>query len=499
MPSLSPIPSMSVSEIQDEMSSRGRPSSRWWEASQEGSIYGGGTRGLERSKRESKYMGLPLRDWDVSSSSGSGTAGPSIQTADYPPEKVGWHDETTPHSSDPRKLDVSRLVTLPPPYPRHYPAVNNNHPELTSIRTVVRSLNDMSEMASTKEAFAARCDELATREKKRRSLVREDIRRQVDAGTMSYAEAARVEESESQKEKGNPKDEFERFQTDVMKPLHSMLSDRIAQATTSLDQLKGHLVEQNPMEEGDEKPELLEKLTLLKWLFEAREQVHRELHELLSERNERYKAMVMAPYTDAGKIKEVQAFFAKDGAERRRGFETEALGRYEAFMDVTEENVTRGVEVQLSAFWDIAPALVEVLGRVRVARGVQTDGARAYEFSQQYLWEVLCHAEKSAYQFIEGQVNLLCLLHEVKSGVAKQRVRLAAAAASPDGPQPPDQDALAATQRDEEDRLTRDLKEKVGMVEKQWAEAMGQCIDEVKTSVRTWLIAHGGWDGVDED
>ena len=56
-PALSPIASMSMN---DEQSSRGRAPSRWWE-SQTGSEAGGGARRVERSKRESKYMGLPLR------------------------------------------------------------------------------------------------------------------------------------------------------------------------------------------------------------------------------------------------------------------------------------------------------------------------------------------------------------------------------------------------------------------------------------------------------
>ncbi|KAI9825398.1 MAG: hypothetical protein M1832_001128 [Thelocarpon impressellum] len=496
MPSLSPIPSMSVSEAPDGQSSRGRPSSRWWEASQEGSVSGGGTRGLERSKRESKYMGLPLREWDISSSSGTSTAGPSTQTVELPQEKSGWHDEETPHTADPRKLDVSRLVTLPPPYPRHYPAVNNNHPELTSIRTVVRALTELGKVAATKEAFAADCDGLAATEKKRRSQLREDMNRQIEAGSLSYADAARIEEAEGNAEGATLKDEFENYQTRVMKPLHAMLTERIATATESFEQLRGHLVEQNPMEEGDEKPELLEKLTLLKWIFEAREQLHREAHDLLSERNERYKRMVVAPYRAGGqaaKKQEVEDFFAKDHAERARSFEAAALGRCEAFMDVVEENVRKGVEIQLSAFWDIAPALVEVLSRVDVERGVQTDGERAYAHSQQYLWEVLSHAEKSAYQFIEGQVNLLCLLHEVKSGMNKQQGRVRALE------RPEAAARLAADGAEEEERLTRDLKERVGMVEGQWAEAMGERVEEVKGQVRAWLMRHDGWEGLEDD
>ena len=68
---------------------------------------------------------------------------------EYPPEKVGWHEEDNEYPSAGsqtryeriianQQMDISRLVTLPPPYPRHYPAVNNSHPELVSYRTTVR-------------------------------------------------------------------------------------------------------------------------------------------------------------------------------------------------------------------------------------------------------------------------------------------------------------------------------------------------------------------------
>ncbi|KAI9841361.1 MAG: hypothetical protein M1837_000744 [Sclerophora amabilis] len=541
MPSLSPILSMSVSEAHDGMSSRGRPSSRWWEASHEGSINNGGRRGFERSKRESKYMGLPLRSWDESPLLEHSAAGPSNQTSEYPPEKVGWHEQVTPVSSAPRKLDVSRLVTLPPPYPRHYPAVNNNHPDLTSIRNIVRNASDLTVAGEIKDAFKASSEAAELEMVKKRGRMREDIRRQVEQGNMTYAEAARIEEAEEKRERGKLKADFERYRDEVMTPLQSTFHERISQATSSFEHLRRQIVEQSsPMEEGDEKPELLEKLTLMKWLFEAREQLHREDYELMSERNDRYKAVVIAPYNGAGndatkspnsphditgtysnKIREVEAFFSNDNLQRRLTFERETLSRYEAFMDVVEENVKRGVEVQLSAFWDIAPSLVEVMQRVDVARGVQTpeSSSEEYTFSQQYLWEVLCHAEKSAYQFIEGQINLLCLLHGVKSGVTKQGCRVMEAEAqveagsgggSASGSGTTAVAAAATAGRgstidvnemrlDEEERLTIDLKEKVGVVERQWEEAMGRQAMELKGKVRDWLVVNGGWEGVEQD
>lgn len=526
MPSLSPIPSMSASAAPDELSSRGRAPSRWWEASQTGSIAGERSRGVERSKRESKYMGLPLREWEDAPSTGQSTAGPSGQTLDYPPEKVGWHEQVTPRSSDPRKLDVSRLVTLPPPYPRHHPAVNNHHPDLASLRTAVRGLSDMHPISEAKQAFDNERGDGKTEQEKQRQKRLDEVRHLVDNGRMSYAEAAKVEEAERHKTAEALKAELDAFQAEVLKPLQALLSQRIVTATASFEELKAQLIEVNPVEEGDEKPELLEKLTLLKWLFEAGEQLHRELYELSSAGNERYHKVVAAPYNDQEKLREVHAFFEKDERERRVRFEKEALARLEAFMEIVEGSVTKGVEVQLSTFWDIAPPLVEVIQRVNVESGVQADAE--YEFSQQYLWEVLSHAEKSAYQFIESQINLLCLLHEVKSAMTKQACKVMVAERRMAGQAPSsraaardqlsssnadadnndeggrdddddDDDYMADTLRAEEERLTADLKEKVRTVEKQWHEAMGQVVEPLKARVREWLQAHGGWELCEED
>ena len=122
-PALSPIASMSMN---DEQSSRGRAPSRWWE-SQTGSEHGDGTKRFERSKRESKYMGLPLREVQLAME-GEDFSEPEASHAmygsnEYPPEKVGLHEaepSTTPSLPPPLPtprpaIDISRLVTLPLP------------------------------------------------------------------------------------------------------------------------------------------------------------------------------------------------------------------------------------------------------------------------------------------------------------------------------------------------------------------------------------------------
>lgn len=553
-PSLSPIAaSMAASEVNEDGSSRGRPSARWWELGLSGPQSPGAK--IERSKRESKYMGVPREareslQWESSgppSSSEPTVAGPSSQTSyasygpnEYPPEKVGWYDDVSspplgktptsaafvpyspapPATPNPKHLDVSRLVTLPPPYPRHHPAVNNNHPDLTSIRTAVRALADYAEVEATKERFAATDDETraeaASSAALRRQNLRAKIQRDIEQGSMSYADAAILEAesrtSEAESLKAEAKASFEGFQKAVVSPVNDLLMRRVHEATKLFSDLQSQLFvdaqEQNPngpQEEGDEQPELLEKLTLLKWIFEAREGLHREVYDLLSDRNDRYKEMVIESYRlsrNDAKVVNAEKFFATDGRKRKLEYETEVLTRTVEFMDVIETNVVRGVEVQLGAFWDIAPSLSQTIEKVPknlsrefcivIPREEYEENPEYTQFPLQYLYHLLEHGEKSTYQFIESQINLLCLLHEVKSAVATARGRVEEAEGS-EGQQA----ALREGMESEERRLTDDLKEKVRCVEELWGSAIGQEFKSVKERVKSFLTDEGGWEGVE--
>ncbi|KAI0816229.1 hypothetical protein GGR55DRAFT_225449 [Xylaria sp. FL0064] len=539
MPSLSPILSMSVS-ARDEADSRGRPASRWWESDSVGE----GSR-MERSKRESKYMGVPKEarealQWQDASGSASGPSGSSegYLVDEYPPEKVGWHEpeptkashpfrqsllslaSSAPNTPCPSHLDVSRLVTLPPPYPRHHPAVNNNHPELTSIRTMVRSISDLSEVEATKQSFARDSqkirDEATEAATARRQALRVNLQQEISSGNMSYAEAAAIEadteESEKAQSKELEKKEFERFQNAVVMPLNELLTSRIAKATTLFDELRSRLFVETqapdpnmPQEEGDEQPELLEKLTLLKWIFEARETLHREIYELLSDRNDRYREMVIMPYRHSGneeKLRNAEAFFAEDAAKRQAAFRSEVLQRTREFRDVVEENVTRGVDMQLNAFWDIAPPLKRLLDkipsvidghfRIQIPPAEFEENPSYHQHPLQYLYSLLLHAEKSTYQFIESQTNLLCLLHEVKEAVVGARGKVSEA-------ENRDSRSVEDERRSEREQLTDDLKEKVRVVQDQWDGALGDSMRGVKERVGEWLLSTGGWDESLED
>ena len=540
-PCLSPIASMSIVTGQDEMDSRGRTPSRWWE-SQSPSGDGASRDAfnvLGRSKRESKYMGVPREARELptfyeaaqSTSTNNGRwpsqeadMQPSYGPGEYPPEKIGWHEQDasiyaapgnatvpTPHSApfspDPRRLDISRLVTLPPPYPRHHPAVNNSHPELADVRNVVRSLAEKQEIDSIRETYRTQIQGKRQRAdswcKHQRSLHTQDIEFRIEHNELSqeqFDEAERELEAKTMKsEKEVTQDDFDLFQHVVLTPLHSIFSERISLANSTLEKLSTRLFSDAqsrspnlPQEEGDEQPELLEKLTQLKWLFEARESLHRQIYDLLSERNERYRAIILLPYQQSNNVEkrnEAETFFAQDSQDRRLVFQNASCSRAEAFLSVVDNNVSRGVEIQLSAFWDIAPSLLDILHKIptnledleiQIPADELAENPSYYKHPLQYLYSLLSHAEKSTYQFIESQVNLLCLLHEIRSHTLMARCRV--------------QSSREEQQKEEERQLTADLKENVAVIEGQWEEAFGGEVVEARERVRGFLLERGGWD-----
>ncbi|KAF7551782.1 hypothetical protein G7046_g7618 [Stylonectria norvegica] len=545
MPSLSPILSMSVSDNYENGSSRGRPPSRWWEVDSQGDP----TR-LERSKRESKYMGVSKTQWAEDDPNLTGTS-EHDSSSEYPPEKTGWHDQVesnlTPQpmsfsntsvastmsgrtpTFNREHLDVSRLVTMPPPYPRHHPAVNNNHPELTTIRTNVRTLSQLSEIGTTKEKFAVdsskRREQFATVMTDGRKALRVNLQQEINSGNISYADAAVIEsdskKSEMDTQKEMEKKEYEHFQNQVVLPLNELLTERVSRATDLFDDLArrlfddGHIDADMPQEEGDDRPELLEKLTLLKWIFEARESLHRAIYDLISERNGRYCEVILTPYRLSGnteKLKSAEAFFAEDSFKRQYAFANEVLNRARDFRTVLEGAVEHGVALQLSAFWDIAPPLCGLLDHIpqdfdgfniQIPAAEYDENPSYHNHPMQYLFSLLLHAEKSTYQFIEANTNLLCLLHEVKEAVVHAKGKVLETQMEDENgkaiPVEEREERALRMRRIEERRLTEDLKEKVRVVQDQWNSALGEGIKHVKERLGEWLLQTGGWDESLED
>ena len=286
---------MSVVTGQEEWESRGRSGSRWFDQSHAGDgPTGDGFKVLERSKRESKYMGVPR---EVRNSSqlyshaasppaargqSLGTSGqPLFGPSQYPNEKTGLQESppsffpptpsSAPFTPDPR-MDISRLVTLPPPYPRHYPSVNNAHPDLADSRAVVRSLHEKEEVESVTESYRVQILEKRQRADswcEHQRLLHEQF--QLEHGNISQDELqdAQVDlvEKIANSEKNVVQTDFACYQRLVLTPLHALFSDRIKLADTTLNMLNSRLFSNQspdlPQEEGDERPELLEVSIIL--------------------------------------------------------------------------------------------------------------------------------------------------------------------------------------------------------------------------------------------
>jgi hypothetical protein len=545
-PVLSPIPSMAMSNAQDDAESRGRTMSRWWE-SDSGSV--GNPKKIERSKRESKYMGLhpdarfnlQFDDEPSPSVGTSGTPVPTGSSSQYPPEKVGWHDDegkeqqTTPvpyHSlpntpSATAGLDVSRLVTLPPPYPRHYPAMSNSHPDLASFRTAIRQLNDISDIQEKRATFNAKitrqravaAQEAAARE----AQMHHNITEQVRLGQMSYADAAQAEDTfrarEAKEKQTILRAEFDAFAPEVQTPLHAFLSERLTKANACISQLRDGLLDaaeqpDAPLDEGDETPELLEKLKLLKWLVEAREFLHRQVFDLETERSGRFRDLVLADMRGRGeieaKVADAEGFFHKDALDRWATYERDTRARLEELQGVVQKHVERGVQDQLNAFWDIAPRLLEVVQRiptadvelkqfqVSVPHKEISENPSYGEFPLQYLYGLLCHAQKATYQFIENQVGLMCLAHEVGmvlmgAGIRVLKTERCLEENLKEGDEGLEID-MSEMAEYEERRLTRELKDRVSEVEGQWEQALGKDLTACEERVESVLKDVRGWD-----
>ena len=540
----------------DELRSRGRASSRWWESSVNGDSEFGfvrsdgvgvqysGSRGAKRPPKSSLREIAMEATSRYSIISGVTDAASFMGKAEYPPDYKGGASEVTPSAgiiagyqqsqqqqTQPQpqpppqlhyqqqfaaplhaiqeqppqqrrpkiRLDILPLLTLLPPYPRTYPAVNNCHPQLVDFRNLVRNLNDLEELHIVSQEFQTssqkRKETSAIEARRRKHQHSEAVQNLYQEGKINYDQFDAMdhdfESEENDRKVADLKDEFEAFQKEVVDIVHAGLMDRITLASEAYDQVHAEIAASssqsinNREKEGEEIPELLEKLTLLKWLFDLKEILYREVHELLKDRNLRYKEVIVTPFYDTrqgDRIREAEEFFSKDELARRVENDKASLERFEKFLIIMEESVLKGVEIQISSFWDIAPLVSECFEKIphdleNVEPIVPPEEAHenpGYEENPlMYLKEKVYFAERSCYQFVEAQTNLLCLLHEVKTSLNKAKWRLRTSEGTTAGPGEQSED-------EEEKRLTDDLKEKVRMLESEWNQAIGNQFEEVR-------------------
>lgn len=532
--------------IAEEESSRGRTSSRWWEMSRDGggngscsisesvafrsddndSVYG--TSYPRRSRRFSKKAPrqslreiAELANTPRNSAPGTGDAASYLHSAAFPPDRKAQsqsrsqtraqsqsHQLQSPSQSrarTPRRrpavktsLDIAPLLTLLPTWPREHPAVNNSHPRLDVFRDLVRTLNDLSQLSALQAQFREKAEQAqeahGTQSQRRRISQAERIQGLYSRGDLHYDEMERLnldfEREESRMRQEAAEAEFKAFDGDVVTPAHRDLHERITAATAAYADLVTLVKARSPGRAGadsdaDAQPELLEYLTALKWIFDVRETLHQQVFDLLAQRNDRYRSLVLAPLRDArnsrdsldardpqgGRLETTTQFFNQDAAARRTEFDRAKVARYEQFMDFVEEQCSLGVEEARSRFWETAPLVMECLEKIpasleNVVPIVPPEEAVEHpEWVAQpmrYLERKVAETEGAMRGVgVEEGEGLLCLLHGVKTALSRARGEGA----------------------EQERLLTEDLKEKVGMIEDEWTEGLGRILERVRAHV----------------
>jgi hypothetical protein len=507
--------------VADEESSRGRTSSRWWETSGDGgscsisenaairsddndSVYGSSyprrSRKFNKTPRQSLKEIAELANTPRNSAPHDPAS--YMNSTAYPPDRKGYSRSRSraPSSSRPRghstrkrtavktSLDIAPLLTLLPSWPKEYPAINNCHPRLDVFRDLVRTLNDLSQLTILKTRFAEKTDlgkdAFATESQRRRISQAERIQGLYSRGDLHYDEMERLnldfEREEAKIQHEAAEEEFKAFDAEVVTPAHRDLHERISAASAAYADLCTLIRARNPLaSDSDQQPELLEYLTALKWIFDVRETLHKHIFDLLAERNERYKSLILAPLRNArdqSRFQSTSAFFQQDATTRAGEFHKARIVRHEQFMDVVERQVTLGVEEARSKFWEIAPLVMECLEKIPdsldnvvpiVPPEESVEHPEWVTQPMRYLERKIAEAEGAmkALGLEEGE-GLLCLLHGVKTALARAKA-----------------DGGGGDGASEERRLTEDLKEKVGMIEEEWREGLGRLLERVKEDV----------------
>lgn len=468
---------MALSTAHEDIHDRGRPSSRWWEAS----AAPGSTetsRKAELTAEATEYSGLPTKSVEDIQTA-SGILGHDLHERSPPDlgeQPALWKQDNsgkilsvlTPKTSQSAKLDISRLITLPPPYPWCNPALKNNHPELQEYRVILEHIKDRSHLDASLDNLAPNQD--------------------------------------------FSQDSFNVYRTQVMLPRKATTKTRLNAASKAMSQLcdlldreAWHLKSTQGVEHVGDQSGLLEKLSLLRWLADACEQLYKDLFDLKTENDARYEDVVLSSYLPSkqeSKAGEVRLFFIADGKARFVRYRREALERVGQLHERVGKHVTDGVQALVSAFSNTAPLLQEVIERVPtealasfevdIPQHEYADNPSYAKFPLQYLLTLLLRPERASYQFIEAQIDLLCLLDEVKTAVVTARQSLSQAEKMSEG-----SDLTTVTTENENEKKeyisSGELDEQIKLAKEQWHNGLGRNLITCRENVKRFLVGQGAW------
>ncbi|KAF3926720.1 hypothetical protein ABW21_db0204988 [Orbilia brochopaga] len=412
-------------------------------------------------------------------------------------------------------IDLQHLLSIVPPYPRQFPASDNSHPSLQKTRKAIADLKDLKMIHKLKFDFTTSVprvqDENAADARARKAAHQDYIQRLFNEGRVTYEEmdqlTAEFERREGDKKAEELQKEFNRFQKEVVSPSHTELMDRIDKATSIMDSIQTDISSSAKGAIGiREGPELLERLNIMRSLFETRELLYGEINALIADRDSRYKEVTIVPFLNDGDtegIKEAEEFFADAAKQTKVTADKEAVERAKSFLDKVEKDVITGVESEVSNFWDVAPTLTGLLEKIpsdltNLKPVIPEDELYANsnygKFPLLYLKKKLDYVGNSIYQHTQAQMRLLDFSVEITLLWTNTKWALGDSERVSAG----EEDRRAVWQlerqkKEEEVRQTKNWEEKLKIVKEEWSQSVGNKLSEIKKRILDQLAQQDGW------
>ncbi|KAF3927146.1 hypothetical protein ABW20_dc0100523 [Dactylellina cionopaga] len=432
-----------------------------------------------------------------------------------PWEEHYQEDVRPPPVIEPSLLDIQPLLSIVPPYPRQFPASENSHPSLQKTRKAIADLKDLKVIHKLKFDFTTSMpqiqDENAAETRARKAAHQDYIQRLFNEGRVTYEEMDRLtadfERKEGNKKAEGLQKEFDRFQAEVVSPSHTELMNRIDKATAIMESIQTDISSSAKANIGIRGgPELLEKLNIMRTLFETRELLYGEINILIADRDSRYKEVTIAPFLNEGDtegIKEAEEFFADAAKQTKVAADKEAVGRAKSFLDKVERDVITGVESEVSNFWDVAPTLTGFLDKIPgdlsnflpiIPEDELYANSNYRKFPLLYLKKKFDYVGNSIYQHAQAQMRLLDFSVEITLLWTNAKWALGESERVLNGEE--EQRAVWQVERqrkEEEVRQTKNWEEKVKIVKEEWSQSIGNKLSEIKKRIIDRLAQQEGW------
>jgi len=500
------------SENVDDQDERGRPSSRWWETSP--IPLSESSSGMSAQVVENVALDSILEHVQTDAANVHHAESPlyiiTEPTIDHQESLTTAHiliaideacqnslKQSTPFTPPPitcsETLDVSRLANALSLY---------SQPSLASVQTSVELLEYRELLKEVQDNHS-----LFSNEKAKRDVLRQSSTHDAAHG-VTVKEQSTTDESQADlninlldfhTRQDYAQNSFEVHHTTITKPRKAAMRAKLHTASKAIARISESL-QLNQKFEYNQSDLLLEKLMLLKSLYNAREQCYKELFDLQTESNVRYEKVVLAPYSppdNALKMNEARKFFCDDYAARLITYRREVIGRSEQLLTLLEKLIDRSIEGLSFYFVELALSVQDMFHRVsRIGlNGLkvevpQHEDSSYHERPLRYLYRLLLHAEKLLPQLIASQAKLLQLLTGTRDELkVSQRTFVQPRAITESDNEILDKDIQEV---EKDGGFIADLNQRVEFVKEQWEGELRPVLTSCKENLEDFLVEYGG-------